>query len=30
MIRSIIEKGVKKEDRTGVGTLSTFGNMMKF
>jgi dihydrofolate reductase / thymidylate synthase len=30
MIRHIIDKGVTKEDRTGVGTISTFGNMMRF
>merc|ERR1719361_2901407 len=29
-IREIIEKGVSMEDRTGVGTLSTFGMQMRF
>mmetsp|Transcript_116373 Transcript_116373/g.375881 ORF Transcript_116373/g.375881 Transcript_116373/m.375881 type:complete len:491 (+) Transcript_116373:62-1534(+) len=29
-IREIIEKGVAMEDRTGVGTLSTFGMQMRF
>jgi len=29
-IREIIEKGVNMEDRTGVGTLSTFGMQMRF
>jgi thymidylate synthase len=30
MIREIIETGIKKEDRTGVGTLSKFGTQMRF
>jgi dihydrofolate reductase / thymidylate synthase len=30
LIRNVIEKGEDKEDRTGVGTRATFGNMMRF
>ena len=30
MIEKIIKKGVKQEDRTGVGTLSVFGELMRF
>lgn len=30
LIRDVIERGEDKEDRTGVGTRSTFGNMMRF
>jgi thymidylate synthase len=30
LIRNIVEKGVVRKDRTGTGTISTFGNMMKF
>lgn len=30
IIKNIIENGVKRDDRTKVGTLSTFGSMMRF
>lgn len=30
MIEKIMEKGTEKSDRTGVGTVSTFGEMMRF
>lgn len=30
LLRHILEKGEKRDDRTGVGTLSSFGHMMRF
>lgn len=30
LIKDVIQNGSKKADRTGVGTVSTFGNMMRF
>src|SRR4051794_23959359 len=30
LIRFVLENGTDKEDRTGVGTLSTFGYQMRF
>lgn len=30
LIKSVIENGVERSDRTGVGTKSTFGTMMRF